>query len=96
MARWFGWTNHVRLAQWYYTTRRALSRPVLQLGLEKGLEHLPPGMSEHIRPLFYSGEFGGGLWACRVAGRIGWIGGMGRRRGPDHKAGGASMARAIA
>ena len=55
-----------------------------------------PFMSEQTRSLFYSGEFGGGLWACRVAGRSGWTGGMGRRRGPDHKAGGASMARAIA
>jgi hypothetical protein len=55
-----------------------------------------PFMSEQTRSLFYAGEPGGGLWACRVAGRSGWIGGMGCRRGPDHKAGGASMARAIA
>ena len=41
-----------------------------------------------------SGDWRGGLPALNVAGRIGGIGGIGCRRGPDHNAGGASMARA--
>ena len=44
----------------------------------------------------YPVAFRGGSPAFRVAGRRGGMAGIGFRRGPDHKAGGASMARVMA
>ena len=63
----------------------------------------PPGgpsygsdlVGEHWEPP-QSGTVRGGWAARRVAGRSGGMVGMGCRRGPDHMAGGASMARAMA
>ena len=46
--------------------------------------------------VFYSPAFRGAFPAFSVAGRWGVIVGIGRRRGPDHNAGGASTARAMA